>query len=73
MFAETGAGQHGVALATARVIVGLECGIYMGQVDIEKEHPNVSKMKVLGCRVVPVTMAISFPNEGTRCSTSYRP
>lgn len=56
VLAETGAGQHGVALATACALVGLECEIHMGQVDIEKEHPNVSKMKILGCKVIPVTM-----------------
>ncbi len=55
VLAETGAGQHGVALATACALVGIECEIHMGQVDIEKEHPNVTKMKILGCRVVPVT------------------
>ncbi len=52
---ETGAGQHGVALATACALVGIECEIHMGQVDIEKEHPNVTKMKILGCKLVPVT------------------
>ncbi|MEH6652298.1 MAG: tryptophan synthase subunit beta [Motiliproteus sp.] len=55
VLAETGAGQHGVALATACALVGLECEIHMGQVDIEKEHPNVTKMKILGCKVIPVT------------------
>ena len=55
VLAETGAGQHGVALATACALVGIECEIHMGQVDIEKEHPNVTKMKILGCKVVPVT------------------
>ncbi len=55
VLAETGAGQHGVALATACALVGIECEIHMGQVDIEKEHPNVTKMKILGCRVVAVT------------------
>ncbi|RDE22944.1 tryptophan synthase subunit beta [Motiliproteus coralliicola] len=55
VLAETGAGQHGVALATACSLVGIECEIHMGQVDIEKEHPNVTKMKILGCKVVPVT------------------
>jgi len=53
--AETGAGQHGVALATACALVGIPCEIHMGQVDIEKEHPNVTKMKILGCDLVPVT------------------
>lgn len=55
LIAETGAGQHGVALATAAALVGLECHIYMGAVDIAKEHPNVTRMKILGARVVPVT------------------
>lgn len=55
IIAETGAGQHGVALATAAVMVGLECDIYMGVVDIAKEHPNVVRMKILGANVIPVT------------------
>lgn len=54
IIAETGAGQHGVALATAAALVGLECDIYMGVVDIYKEHPNVVRMKILGANVVPV-------------------
>lgn len=54
IIAETGAGQHGVALATAAALVGLECDIYMGEVDIEKEHPNVVRMKILGANVIPV-------------------
>jgi tryptophan synthase beta chain len=55
VLAETGAGQHGVALATACALVGIECEIHMGEIDIQKEHPNVTKMKILGCKVVPVT------------------
>ncbi|MFT6471777.1 MAG: tryptophan synthase beta chain, partial [Neptuniibacter pectenicola] len=55
VIAETGAGQHGVALATACALVGIPCEIHMGQVDIEKEHPNVTKMKILGCKLVSVT------------------
>lgn len=55
VIAETGAGQHGVALATACALVGLPCEIHMGQVDIEKEHPNVMRMKILGCDLIPVT------------------
>jgi len=54
LIAETGAGQHGVALATAATLVGLECDIYMGVIDIKKEHPNVVRMKILGANVVPV-------------------
>jgi tryptophan synthase beta chain len=55
VIAETGAGQHGVAMATACALAGIDCEIHMGQVDIEKEHPNVTKMKILGCKVIPVT------------------
>ncbi|AMG31557.1 tryptophan synthase subunit beta [Grimontia hollisae] len=55
LIAETGAGQHGVALATAAALVGLECDIYMGEVDIRKEHPNVVRMRILGANVIPAT------------------
>lgn len=55
MIAETGAGQHGVALATAAALLGLECEIHMGVLDIAKEHPNVSRMKILGATLVPVS------------------
>lgn len=55
VLAETGAGQHGVALATACALVGIDCEIHMGEIDIAKEHPNVTKMKILGCKIVPVT------------------
>jgi tryptophan synthase beta chain len=55
IIAETGAGQHGVALATAAALVGLECDIYMGEVDIYKERPNVLRMRILGANVIPAT------------------
>ncbi len=55
LIAETGAGQHGVALATAAALVGLECDIYMGEVDMVKEHPNVVRMHILGAKVIPAT------------------
>ncbi len=55
LIAETGAGQHGVAVATAAAYFGLECEIHMGEIDIEKEHPNVVRMYLLGATVVPVT------------------
>lgn len=55
VLAETGAGQHGVALATACALVGIECEIHMGEVDIAKEHPNVTKMKILGAKLVAVS------------------
>jgi tryptophan synthase beta chain len=55
LIAETGAGQHGVALATAAAHFGLACEIHMGEVDIVKQAPNVSRMKLLGATVVPVS------------------
>lgn len=54
VIAETGAGQHGVALATAAALVGLECEIHMGAIDVEKQHPNVVRMELLGAQVVAV-------------------
>lgn len=54
LLAETGAGQHGVALATAAALLGLECEIHMGAIDVSKEHPNVIRMKFLGAKVVSV-------------------
>ena len=53
IIAETGAGQHGVATATACALMNLECIIYMGEVDIERQAPNVARMKLLGATVVP--------------------
>ena len=54
LIAETGAGQHGVALATAAALVGLECEIHMGAIDVAKQHPNVVRMELLGAKVVAV-------------------
>ncbi len=55
IIAETGAGQHGVATATACALMGLPCEIYMGAVDVERQQPNVLRMRLLGARVIPVT------------------
>jgi len=63
IIAETGAGQHGVALATAAAFFGLECDIYMGEVDIAKQAPNVARMKLLGARVIPVTHGLKTLKE----------
>jgi tryptophan synthase beta chain len=63
LIAETGAGQHGVALATAASYFGLECEIHMGEVDIAKEHPNVIRMKLLGAKVVPVSFGLKTLKE----------
>ena len=54
LIAETGAGQHGVAIATAAAFFGLECEIHMGEVDVIKQAPNVARMKVLGAKIVVV-------------------
>ena len=60
LLAETGAGQHGVALATAATLVGLKCEIHMGAIDVKKQQPNVSRLRLLGAKVVSV-------NSGGRC------
>jgi tryptophan synthase beta chain len=54
VIAETGAGQHGVATATVAALMGMECSVYMGSVDMERQAPNVQRMKLLGAEVVPV-------------------
>ena len=63
VIAETGAGQHGVALATAAAYFGLECDIYMGSVDIKKQAPNVARMKILGANVIEVTHGLATLKE----------
>ena len=55
IIAETGAGQHGVATATVCALMGMECIVYMGRTDVERQRINVEKMEMLGARVVPVT------------------
>lgn len=63
VIAETGAGQHGVALATAAAYFGLECEIHMGEVDIKKEYPNVVRMRILGAKVIPVSNGLKTLKE----------
>ena len=55
IIAETGAGQHGVAAATVCALLGMECVVYMGKTDVERQYVNVQRMKMLGAKVVPVT------------------
>ena len=55
IIAETGAGQHGVATATVCALMGMECTVYMGEIDIARQRPNVERMKILGAQVVPAT------------------
>jgi len=72
LIAETGAGQHGVALATAAAYFGMECDIYMGEVDIAKQAPNVARMKLLGARVVPVSHGLKTLKEAVdACFEAY--
>ncbi len=72
VIAETGAGQHGVALATAAAYFGLECDIYMGSVDIKKQAPNVARMKILGANVVEVTHGLQTLKEAVDAAfTAY--
>jgi tryptophan synthase beta chain len=54
IIAETGAGQHGVATATACAVMGLPCEVYMGELDVARQAPNVARMELLGARVIPV-------------------
>ena len=63
VIAETGAGQHGVAMAPAAAYFGMECDIYMGSVDIKKQAPNVARMKILGANVVEVTHGLATLKE----------
>ena len=70
VIAETGAGQHGVALATAAAYFGLECDIYMGAVDIKKQAPNVAKMKILGANVIEVTNGLATLKEAVDAAFS---
>lgn len=56
IIAETGAGQHGVATATVCALMGMECVVYMGKTDVERQHVNVERMKMLGATVKPVTL-----------------
>ena len=55
IIAETGAGQHGVATATVCALMGMECIVYMGEIDMKRQRPNVERMKILGAEVVPAT------------------
>ncbi|WP_200976337.1 tryptophan synthase subunit beta [Echinicola sp. 20G] len=55
IIAETGAGQHGVATATVCALMGMDCTVYMGEIDMERQKPNVERMRILGAKVVPAT------------------
>ncbi|MFQ5893836.1 MAG: tryptophan synthase subunit beta, partial [Nitrospinota bacterium] len=65
IIAETGAGQHGVATAVAAAMFGLECDVFMGVEDVERQHLNVVRMKLLGTRVIPVTSGTKTLKDAT--------
>lgn len=69
LIAETGAGQHGVAIATAAAYFGLKCDVYMGEIDIAKQAPNVTRMKLLGARVIPVSKGLKTLKEA--CDAAF--
>ena len=64
IIAETGAGQHGVATATVCALMGMKCVIYMGKLDVDRQAPNVLRMKMLGADVIPVYSGIVCENTG---------
>lgn len=68
VIAETGAGQHGVATATAAALLGLECDVYMGAVDVERQSLNVFRMKLLGASVISVEDGMATLKEATTCA-----
>ena len=71
IIAETGAGQHGVATATACALVGLECKVFMGEKDIERQAPNVQRMKFLGAQVIPATSGSKTLKDATNEAIRY--
>lgn len=70
IIAETGAGQHGVATATAATLLGLDCDVYMGARDIKRQSANVFRMKILGARVIPVTTGSQTLKDA--CNQAFR-
>ncbi len=71
IIAETGAGQHGVATATVCALMGLSCTVFMGEVDIERQAPNVARMRMLGAKVVPATSGSKTLKDATNEAIRY--
>ena len=71
IIAETGAGQHGVATATACALLGLPCKVFMGEIDIERQAPNVARMKMLGAEVVPALSGSKTLKDATNEAIRY--
>jgi tryptophan synthase beta chain len=71
IIAETGAGQHGVATATAAALMKMDCKVFMGEVDIERQAPNVERMKMLGAEVIPATSGSKTLKDATNEAIRY--
>ncbi|AZJ33706.1 tryptophan synthase beta chain [Tenacibaculum mesophilum] len=71
ILAETGAGQHGVATATVCALMGLECVVFMGETDIQRQAPNVARMKMLGAKVIPATSGSKTLKDATNEAIRY--
>jgi len=71
IIAETGAGQHGVATATACALLGMECLVFMGEKDIERQAPNVQRMQMLGARVIPASSGSKTLKDATNEAIRY--
>ena len=71
IIAETGAGQHGVATATACALMGMECVVFMGELDVKRQAPNVGRMKMLGAEVVPVSSGSKTLKDATNEAMRY--
>lgn len=71
IIAETGAGQHGVATATACSLLGLECTVFMGEKDIDRQRPNVERMKILGAKIIPATSGSKTLKDATNEAMRY--
>lgn len=71
IIAETGAGQHGVATATVCALMGMECVVFMGEIDIARQAPNVARMKLLGAQVVPATSGSKTLKDATNEALRY--
>lgn len=71
VIAETGAGQHGVATATAAALLGLECTVFMGVSDMKRQAPNVSRMRLLGATLMPVSIGLGTLKDATNAAISY--
>jgi tryptophan synthase beta chain len=71
IIAETGAGQHGVATATACALLGLDCTVFMGEVDIQRQAPNVARMKMLGAKIIPASSGTKTLKDATNEAIRY--